>query len=306
MKAANGETIRIGFGLGTATHTNEPDRLTALIDALEAHGFDSIWFSEQVAGTTLDPLVAMTWAAARTERLKFGPGVMVVPGRNPVLLAKAIASLDRISGGRVLPAFGLGAVSLGEHQAFGVQRADRGPWFDEAVPLLRRLWTEELVDHHGERFDLEGVRVSPKPLQDPLEIWLGGVAPSELRRVGRLGDGWLPSFCTPGDVADAIPVIDEHAVAAGRLPIDRGHFGVVLIYSPGGPLPERLERGLRMRRPDLSIGDVIVEGRDGLSPRIEEFCDAGATKFVVIPTAEPDDWAAEVERLAEVVLHFHG
>ena len=74
---------------------------------------------------------------------------MVLPGRNPVLLAKSFASLDRISNGRVLPAFGLGAVNLGEHQAFGLERNDRSPWFDEALPLMRRLWEEDSVSHSG-------------------------------------------------------------------------------------------------------------------------------------------------------------
>ncbi len=302
MRASNGETIRIGFGLGTNSTTNEPVRLGELIEALELHGFDSIWFSERVSGPGLDPLVAMTWAAARTEKLKFGPSVMVVPGRNPVLLAKSIASLDRVSNGRVLPGFGLGAASLGEHQAFGVDRADRGPWFNEALPLIRRLWTEESVSHHGERFQLEGVRVLPKPVQDPLEIWLGGIASSELRRVGRFGDGWLPSFCTAGDVADAIPVIDRHAAEAGRPPIDRGHFGALVIYSTDGTMPENLARAIRVRRPELSPEEVIVVGRESLPTRIEEFCDAGATKFVVMPAQEPEHWPTELEQLAEAVL----
>ncbi len=305
MKAANGETIRIGFGLGTQSHTNEPSRLQPLIDGLERNGYDSIWFAERVSGATLDPIVAMTWAAARTEKLKFGPSVMVVPGRNPVLLAKSIASLDRVSNGRVLPAFGLGAVNLGEHQAFGVDRKERAPWFNEALPLLRRLWTEESVTHHGERFQIEDVRVEPKPVQDPLELWLGGIAPSELRRTGRLGDGWLPSFCTPDDVADAIPVIDEHSAEAGRDPIDRGHFGALLLYTIDGSMPERIVKAVQMRRPELSPGDIVVQGRDGLEARIKEFCDAGATKFVVMPSQEPEEWGPELDQLADAVLHVH-
>ena len=230
---------------------------------------------------------------------------MVVPGRNPVLLAKSIASLDRVSGGRVLPAFGLGAVNLGEHQAFGVERKERAPWFNEVLPLLRRLWTEDVVDHHGERFHIEGVTVRPKPVQDPLELWLGGIAPSELRRTGRLGDGWLPSFCTPDDVAAAIPVIDEHSTEAGRPPIDRGHFGALIGYTIDGSMPERIVKAVQMRRPELTPDDIIVRGREGLEARIKAFVDAGATKFVVMPFTEPDDWEAELDQLAEAVLHLH-
>ncbi|MFV0315436.1 MAG: TIGR03619 family F420-dependent LLM class oxidoreductase [Microthrixaceae bacterium] len=305
MKAANGETIRVGFGLGTNTAANDPRSLGSLVDALETTGFDSIWFSERVSGSAPDPIVAMSWAAARTERLKFGPAVQVVPGRNPVLLAKALASLDRISDGRLLPAFGLGAPRLAEHQAFGVQRGDRGAWFDEALPLMRRLWTEEVVTHHGERFELDDVRVEPKPVQDPLEVWMGGVAPSELRRVGRLGEGWLPSFCTPEDVRVGIPVIDDHSTAAGREPIDRGHFGALVVYSPTRELPSAIADRLRALKPDAAIDEVVVLGRNRIRDRLLEFCDAGATKFVLSPLGEPEDWSTEVATLAEAVLSLH-
>ena len=157
----------------------------------------------------------------------------------------------------------------------------------------------------SEGFQLEGVRVEPKPLQDPFEIWLGGIAPSELRRTGRLGDGWLPSFCTPDDIEAAIPVIDGHSAEAGREPIDRGHFGALLGYTTDGSIPERIEKMVQIRRPDLTAGDLVVQGHDGLESRIKEFADAGATKFVLMPFSEPDDWEAELGALAESVLHLH-
>ena len=291
---------RIGFGLGTQSSTNEPGRLSRLIDDLERTGFDSLWFAERVSGATLDPVVAMTWAAARSEKLKFGPSVMVVPGRNPVLLAKALASLDRISNGRLLPAFGLGAVNLAEHQAFGVERKDRSAWFDEAIPLLRRLWTEDVVDHHGERFDLTGVRVEPKPVQKPLDIWLGGSAPSELRRTARLGDGWLPSFCTPADVAAGIASINEQAAALGR-EIEDEHFGALIGYTTG-PLPEPIVEAVERRNPGKDPREIVADDPARLPAMLEAFVDAGASKFVVMPFSEPDDWTAEVESLAEIVL----
>ncbi len=299
-----GMKIRIGFGLGTRSKVNDSETLGGLAQGLEQLGFDSLWFSERVAGTGLDPIVAMSWVAARTEKLKFGPSVMVVPGRNPVLIAKAIASLDRVSNGRVLPAFGLGAVNLGEHQAFGVDREDRSPWFNEALPLMRRLWEEDSVSHSGPRFQLQDVRVKPKPIQEPLDIWLGGIAPSELKRVGRLGDGWLPSFCTADDVAEAIPQIDEHSELAGKQVIDREHFGALLVYTVDGSLPEQIIRAIQNRRPTIKADQIIVQGRENLPVRIKEFIDAGASKFVLMPYVEPDDWDLELNRLAEETLHL--
>src|SRR5437868_6076792 len=125
--------IRIGLGLGAATDLADGATLGHIVDELERLGFDSLWFTERVNGPSLDPLVAMTFTIARTRKLKVGTSVMVLPGRNPVLLAKAIASLDRLSNGRAFPAVGLGAVNPLEQQAFAVQRHERAPWFDEAL-----------------------------------------------------------------------------------------------------------------------------------------------------------------------------
>src|SRR4051794_41506154 len=107
---------------------------------MERLHFDSLWVSERIGGESPDPVVAMAFAAGRTTRLKFGTAVMVLPGRNPVLVAKELASLDRLSGGRLLPAFGLGVADAHEQQAFGVARNERAAWFDEALPLIRRVW----------------------------------------------------------------------------------------------------------------------------------------------------------------------
>lgn len=291
--------IRIGYGLGTGSTTTDPHRFGELVDRLEGHGFDSLWLSERVNGPALDPVVAMTFAIARTAKLKVGAAVMVLPGRNPVLLAKTMASLDQLSNGRLLPAFGLGVANAAEHQAFGVERTERATWFNEAMPLLRRLWTEDSVTHHGERFQLDDARVNPKPVQDPLEVWMGGAAPLELRRVGRYSDGWLPSFCTPEDVKHGIDTVNGHAADAGR-EIDPEHFGVLIGYTDGA-IPDRLAEFAKRRHPEREASDVIAN-RDNLAERIQSFIDVGASKFVVVPLEEPQDWAPEIDAIAERVL----
>lgn len=291
--------IRIGFGLGTGSTTTDPARFGELVDGLERLGFDSLWLSERVNGPALDPVVAMTFAIARTKKLKVGAAVMVLPGRNPVLLAKTMASLDQLSNGRLLPAFGLGVANAAEHQAFGVERKERARWFNEAMPLLHRLWTEDSVTHHGERFHLDDARVNPKPVQQPLEVWMGGAAPLELRRVGRYSDGWLPSFCTPEDVKIGIDTVNAHASDAGR-EIDQEHFGVLIGYTDG-EIPDRLVEFAKRRHPDREAGDVIAH-RDNLAERIESFIEVGASKFVVVPLDEPTDWSPELEDIASRVL----
>ena len=294
--------IRIGFGFGGSAHPHGADLFGRLVDDLEANGYDSLWVSERANGLTLDPMVAMSYAAGRTERLKFGPAVMVLPGRNPVLCAKAIASLDLVSNGRALPAFGLGIADAAEHQAFGVARGDRAAWFDEALPLMRRLWDagEEAIDHAGPRFALSGVRVLPKPVQQPIEVWLGGFAPSELRRCGRLGDGWLASFSPPAAVAAGIAAIDAESADHGRS-IDRGHFGVLLPFVHGA-LPDRFADRLRRRQPNLDPAEVVASGIAGLADRLRAFVDAGATKFVVFPLDEPGDWHTTINEVADECL----
>ncbi|TVR23456.1 MAG: LLM class flavin-dependent oxidoreductase [Ilumatobacter sp.] len=293
--------VRIGVGLGTRTELNGPT-YGAVVDELERLGFDSLWLSEKISGEAPDPLVAMAYGAGRTTSLKFGTSVMVLPGRNPVVLAKELATLARMSGGRLLPAFGLGAVDPMEQQAFGVERRGRAAIFDESLAVMRACWTGEPVVHDGERFHYEGVRVLPVPGR--LDVWLGGIAPSELRRVGRLADGWLPSFITPADAESGREVIEAVCAEHDR-EIEHDHYGVLIPYSHG-PAPERLLELLARRRPDLDDPSVLVpDSWEALTDSIRQFVDVGTTKFVVLPVHEPGDaegWSAHLTELADVVL----
>ena len=292
--------IRIGFGLGTRTVTNDAERFGSFVDDLERLRFDSLWLSERVTAVAPDPVVALAFAAGRTTKLKFGMSVMVLPGRNPVLLAKELATLDRLSNGRLLPAFGLGVVDPREQQAFGVRREDRGKIFDEALPLIRRFWLEDKVDHDGPFFQYEAMSVRPKPVQQPPDVWLGGIAPSELRRVGRLSDGWLPSFCVADDIRDALPVITAEADRHDRA-IDPEHIGALIAYRRG-PLDDAFAAVIAQRRPGVDPAQLFPEGLAGVRTTIEQMIEAGASKFVVLPAQEPDDWTAELEEVADALF----
>jgi probable F420-dependent oxidoreductase len=294
--------VRIAFSLGTGGMNGDGmEGFAGLVDDLERLGFDSLWLSERITGPAPDPLAAMAFAAGRTTKLKFGTSVLVLPGRNPMLLAKELATIDRLSNGRLLPAVGLGAPDPMEHQAFGVQREERAALFDEMLPLMRRLWTEDAVDHDGPRFTLKAATVLPKPVQQPLDIWLGGIAPSELRRVGRLGDGWLPSFVTPDDAAEKRPMVEEAAAAAGRA-LDPEHWGALVIYTRDGQLNERLAQVVERRRPGLDPRELVPSGHDALRAQCERFVERGFSKLVVLPAFPVEDWTAELEALAATVL----
>ncbi|MCH7788265.1 MAG: LLM class flavin-dependent oxidoreductase [Acidobacteria bacterium] len=292
--------IRIGYGLGPLAARLDRQLLGHIVDTLEALRFDSLWVSERVNNETLDPMVVMTFAIARTERLKVGPAVMVVPGRNPVLLAKSLASLDHLSGGRVLPAFGLGIANTAEHQAFGVEKRERSAWFEEALPLLRRLWSGESITHRGERFQLDDVRVLPTPAQDPFEVWMGGASEPELRRAGRLSDGWLPSFSPPAAVESGIAIVNQAAADAGR-EIDDEHFGVLIPYLHG-EVPEQLNTLVRTRHPDAALDDIVARSPADLVRLIGDHVSIGASKFVVFGLDAPSDWDHHLGELAETAL----
>ncbi|HXY92491.1 MAG TPA: LLM class flavin-dependent oxidoreductase [Acidimicrobiia bacterium] len=290
---------RIGFGAGTAGLADGGARFGELVDALERNGFDSVWCSERATGATPDPIAALAFAAGRTRKLKLGTSVQVLPGRNPVLLAKQWATLDRLSGGRALPAFGLGVAEPMEQQAFGVAREERAPLFDEALPLLRRLWSEDTVDHDGPRYHYDGVSIGAKPVQQPLDVWLGGRVPSELRRVGRLGDGWLPSFCTPAVVAEGRVVVEKAAADAGRV-IDPEHFGAMVFYART-EMPSEYARALAQRR-GVDPDEVITVGLDALRARLEDFIAVGFSKLVPVPLQPVESWDEELDTLADALL----
>ncbi|MEZ5231085.1 MAG: LLM class flavin-dependent oxidoreductase, partial [Acidimicrobiales bacterium] len=231
---------------------------------------------------------------------KVGMSVMVLPGRNPVVLAKSLASLDRLSNGRLLPAFGLGVANSAEHQAFGVERTDRGGWFNEALPLMKRLWAEDHVSHAGKRFTIDDVTIRPKPIQSPMDVWLGGIAPLELKRIGRMGDGWLPSFCTPKQVSEARVTIEAIAAEHER-EIDPEHFGALIPYRrPGEPVSDAMTAIVKARNPDAEPSDIVPDAEQ-LPAAIGRFVDVGFSKFVIIPVTEPDDWSSELADLASIV-----
>ncbi len=295
--------VRIGYAFGTRTRLND-DGFGVVVDALERLEFDSLWLSERIGGDAPDPLVGMAYAAGRTTKLKFGMSVMVLPGRNPIVLAKELATLDRLSNGRLLPAFGLGVADPHEQQAFGVERSARAKLFDESLAVLRGAWAQGTLTHHGDRFDYDDLRVLPKPLQAHLDVWLGGIAASELRRVARLADGWLPSFVTPDDAARGRELIETALVEHDRT-IDADHYGALLPYS-WAPLPSSVVGVLAKRRPDLGDPTVLVsQGWDALMATIDKFVAVGTTKFVILPIVEPaspEQWVEHLETAAPIVL----
>jgi probable F420-dependent oxidoreductase len=286
--------IRIGVGAAGASAT--PAALDDLVRGIDDLGFDSLWLSEVLTGPVLDPLVGLAWAAASNPRVKLGT-TMLLPGRNVLRLAKQLACLDQLSHGRLLVTLVPGLTYAPETEAIGIEPKRRGAVIDEALPLLRRLWAGETVTHEGAVGTLRGVTLSPRPVQQPLEVWLGGTAPAALERCGRLSDGWLPSLCTPDEAAAGRRVIEDAAARAGRS-ISSEHFGMSIGYARDAIDPATA-RTMAARRPRAL--ELTPVGLPALRQLIERFIGVGFSKFVVRPVTPPASWRAELEAVAAAV-----
>lgn len=268
--------IRIGVSLGAE---GAPGEFASAVDQLEAAGVDSLWLPERVYAAAIEPFTGITFALSRTKHLKAGSGVSILPGRHPALVAKRLASLAGLAPGRVLPVFGLQSALPAERELFPVPRGERGAVFDEALSLLRRLLTADApVTHSGRFFQVTDASVGPLPPK-PLDIWLGGSAPGALRRVGRLGDGWLGSFMTPGEAGEAVRAIQDAAAEAGRA-VDPDHFGMNIAVTFGA-VPQSYVEAVGRRRPGLAAQSLVADGWAGARRMIADYAEAGVSKFVV-------------------------
>ncbi len=228
------------FGLGfvnTAPFTSGDDAGRVAVMAEEV-GFESIWTIEHVifpsgyessypyarsgkmplrpTDPLPDPLIWLTWAAARTSRIRLATGIVILPLRNPLVLAKEVATLDHLTGGRVDLGVGVGWLRE-EFDALGVPWDRRGARTDEYVAAMRALWRGDEVSFDGEFASFDRVTSSPKPASGSVPIVIGGHTRAAAARAGRLGDGFFPA---KGDLPDLIRVVRESAEAAGRRPED--------------------------------------------------------------------------------------
>jgi probable F420-dependent oxidoreductase len=289
--------IRFGVGLGTEVG---PAELPAIVDQLEAAGIDSLWFSELVYSPAVDPVVGMTFALARTRRLKVGTSVAVLPGRHPVLVAKELASLAALAPKRVLPVFGLRSALPAERDLFPVPDGRRAAVFDEALTLLRTvLDSTDPVTFTGDHHRVRDAVIQPKPIA-PLDIWIGGSSPAAYRRIGALGDGWLGSFLTPQESGRARTAIIAAAERAGRV-IEADHYGINLAVGTGD-LPDAVVAAVRARRPDLDPTALVATDWPTLHRQLDAYIAAGLTKFVVRPLGAAGNPADFVERFARELL----
>ncbi len=304
-------SVKIGASGASVMARQGRDTFLRYLDTLEEQGWDSLWFSDRIVGGAwrMDPIAGMAMVAARTEKLKFGTGVLLMSMRNPVLTARELATVDLLSNGRLVVGVGVGQESPLEYEAMGVRKRDRGKRLDEAIVLMRRLWTEDKLTYESEFLKINDAGIGIKPKNPNIPIWIGSRSEPGLRRTGRLADGWLPTQLTPEEVAQGIAKIQAAASEAGReIPDD--HFGlqVSTYLVERGEVPSYVkENSLLRRRVDVPPEAINLIGTpDQVMSKIREFIDAGATKFVFNPVCGPDEMWDQLRLQAEhIVQPFH-
>jgi probable F420-dependent oxidoreductase len=300
--------VRIGIAIGQwPDKTIQPEAIFDLVDYFEALDVDSLWVSERLVSSAqiLEPLTFLAVIAGRSRKMKLGTSTLVLPAHNPIILAKQLATLDFLSQGRLFPAIGLGGEESKDLLAVGVDKKERAARADEAIVLMRRLWTEDNVSFQGKYFSVRDVTIMPRPWQkNGLPIWIGGRSPAALRRTGRLGDGWLVSSVSPAEVETGIKSIRVHAADAGRK-VPEDHYGVLIPFFFADGAGKALEIAGRSIRPraDMPIAEFTAFGTpEQVLSKVQAYIAAGATKFIMRPCGPFEEWREQIRILATEVI----
>jgi len=300
--------VRIGISLGDgALDAGSPESVLEFIDDCERWDIDSVWVSDRIAAPrpTFDPIVFMAYLASRLRNMKFGTSALVLPTRPPVLLAKQLATLDYLCKGRLLLVVGIGGDDSRDFDAVGVRKEERGKRGDEAITLMKKLWSEENVNFEGQFYSVRDLTLLPRPYQKGgPPVWVGGRSKAAFRRAGRLADGWLASSVTPGEVAAGIEAIRSNAAEVGR-EIPEDHYGVLVPFCLARDEDEalRVAGSSIRRRPDISPTEYSALGTpEQVRLKLKEFENAGATKFVMRPYGPRETHIEQVRLLAKEVI----
>ncbi len=268
------------------------DTVLAFARRMEALGYDSLWASDHVAlpraigsrypysetgqfplpagANFLEPLTTLALVAGVTERVRLGTTILVLPHRHPVLAAKMLATLDHLSGGRVILGAGVGWLRE-EIELLGAPFDGRGAWSDEAIRIMRACWASERASHHGRFFSFDEISIAPLPARHSIPVWIGGHTPSAFRRVAALGDGWHAAFPSSLDALEqGIGQLREECARQGRrfdeLTLSV-RAGLSIRSTPAGPdrkpllgSPDQIAADLRRFR-DLGVSTVLFETR---------------------------------------------
>lgn len=281
----------------------------------EELGFDYLVTGEHISfhiGTS-NNMVALAAAAGATERIKLMSGIVLVPLYPPALLAKQVAMLDVVSGGRFSLGVGVGGEFPREFEAVGVPVAERGARTNEALEVINRLLTENNVSFDGRFTTLNDITISPKPIQKPrVPVWVAGRKDVAMKRVATYGDGWLPYMYTPEMLADSMAKIADFCVEAGR-PADAVAGGLYIFTC----VHESRDRALELANEQLSkqynqdftklVHKYTISGSpDDCIEQIASYSDAGAETIIFAPGCPPDYAEINTRLIGEAILPAFG
>ena len=292
----------------------DPDVVIEFAQAAEELGFDSLWVGDHILWRTplLEPLTLLAAVATRTKRIRLGTGVLLLPLRQPTVVAKMVATLDYLSRGRVILGVGVGGENPKEFEACGVPPGERGRRTDEGIEILRRLWTESSASFAGQFWRFSEVDLQPKPVQQPCPpVWIGGRSEAALRRAGRLGDGWIDYFVTPQGFRESMARIAAHGAAAGRAMDSFAAAHVLMTYvAPTKDEAKRATEQYLSHYYDHAFRFLLARycalgTPEDCIAKVQRFAEAGARYIVLVPTCGPESIVAQLETLArEVVAAF--
>jgi probable F420-dependent oxidoreductase len=298
--------VAVGIGLMDFPFANAAG-FWRWVDLCEAGGIDSMWQTDRLVSQQpiLECMTMMAALAGRTRRLKFGMNVVSLALRDPVLVAKQCATIDVLSEGRLLPAFGIGSPQAPEWKALHLDEKTRGKRTDEGLEIISRLWREEIVDFDGVHYKLTGASISPRPVQPDLPMWIGGGSKAAIQRTARYGTGWQAGPETPAQAGPIVAAIKTAVKEAGRK-IDNDHYGAGFPFYFGSPADPAVARGLEAykKRTGRDGTELFAVG-DGAAivGRIAEYVEAGVEKFILRPVGRgEEEITAQTRRLIEQVL----
>lgn len=281
----------------------------------EELGYDAIWVSEHIAFhvPTFDAVTTMAALAARTSTIRIGSAIVILPLRPPAAVAKSVSTLDIISGGRVTLGIGVGGEFPKEFEVCGVPVSERGGRTNEAIEVMRALWTQDSASYHGTYFQFTEVAMMPKPVQvGGPPIIIGGRSDAALRRAARLGDGYMPYLFTPEQFTTGLDKVQTYAAEAGRQ-LDRFQATLYQFIYVADTYDDAFQQANKQlsanyNQPFDKLVDryCAVGTPDACITRLQAYIDAGARDIILVPTtSDAADFERQAQRLArDVIPHF--
>lgn len=296
--------MKVGVTIPNNWGIADPQHVLALGPLAETLGYDSIWVMDHMFNTgyireRLDdkpyyhPLATLSYLSATTQRVRLGTSVMVLPYHNPVELAKYVATLDQMSGGRVILGVGVGAMTE-EFEALGISMRQRGALTNESMAIMKELWTNPDPSYDSPRWHFSDLKFSPKPRQQPhVPLWVGGSSPGALKRAATMGDGWHPTGMASEAFSQGRQEVRALASAAGRDPDALTMSMRVEVEAHGRPSSPRAQSRVRLPGDDVEamlagvrayqnagVDHLVLALNSGDVAKITELMDTIARKVV--------------------------